>query len=215
MRPIATDRVAWSVCHCLLFCLQMRVNRLRCSLGCWFRWAQATGFRSPCREVILSGETWQPALKHSYCELCKNGWTNWDAVWGAESGGAENHVLDGMQMPKWEGALLWLSGRLRSIAKHIFWVLGKRVISAKTGGQILAMCTLYVVFPVNDVPFGVSLIRCVRKLLRQFQPNFAQGWRSPLHWWCQYFVLFHYCRQGSSLLPTLRPFVSRPIALAQ
>ena len=160
MRPIATDRVAWSVCHGLVVCLQMRVNRLRCSIGCWFRWAQATGFRSPYEEVILSGETWQPALKYSDCELCKNGWTktNWDAVWGAESGGAENHVLDGMQMPKWEGALLWLSGRLKGIAKHIFWVLGKSFNYAKTGGQISSICTLCVVFPVNNVAFEVSLI---------------------------------------------------------
>jgi len=28
-------------------------------------------------------------------QTCKNGWTNWDAIWGVDSRGPRNHVLDG------------------------------------------------------------------------------------------------------------------------
>ena len=36
--------------------------------------------------------------------------------------GPRNHVLDGVQMPPREGALLGVSGQLKSIVKHrIFW----------------------------------------------------------------------------------------------
>jgi len=30
-----------------------------------------------------------------WCQLCKNGWTDWHVVWQAELGGPRNHVLDG------------------------------------------------------------------------------------------------------------------------
>jgi len=33
------------------------------------------------------------------CEPCKNGWTDWDAVWGLIRVDPGNHVLDGSRCP--------------------------------------------------------------------------------------------------------------------
>ena len=53
-----------------------------------------------CRSVCLS-------VGLSVChtsELCKNGCTERAAVWVEELGRPGNHVLDGVQIPPWEGA---------------------------------------------------------------------------------------------------------------
>jgi len=49
-------------------------------------------------------------------EPCKNGCTNQDAFWVEDLGGLGNHVLDGVQIPPWEGALL--GGKGRPIVKY-------------------------------------------------------------------------------------------------
>jgi len=36
-------------------------------------------------------------------EPCKNGWTDWNAVWVEDSGGPRNHVLDRIQIPHEKG----------------------------------------------------------------------------------------------------------------
>jgi len=40
------------------------------------------------------------------CHLCKNGSTNRDAIWDAESGEPREPLLDGGPGPPWEGAVL-------------------------------------------------------------------------------------------------------------
>jgi len=57
-------------------------------------------------------------------ELCKNGWSNWDAVWG---GGTlvdpRNHVLNGVQISSRDGTFLRVSGdntAMRPFAK-LLW----------------------------------------------------------------------------------------------
>lgn len=40
------------------------------------------------------------------CELCNNGWTNWDAIWGLTHVSPMNHEFDGGPDPPWEWALL-------------------------------------------------------------------------------------------------------------
>jgi len=37
------------------------------------------------------------------CQLCKIGWTNWNAVWGLIHVGPKNHVLDGVQISHGNG----------------------------------------------------------------------------------------------------------------
>jgi len=44
-------------------------------------------------------------------------------------------------MPPQEGALLGVSGRLKSIVKHKIMGVGKRVSRVKTGVPILTICT--------------------------------------------------------------------------
>jgi len=45
-------------------------------------------------------------------ELCKNGWTNRDAVWGMTHMGPRNRVLDGVQIPEGEENIWGLPGPL-------------------------------------------------------------------------------------------------------
>jgi len=44
-------------------------------------------------------------------EPCKNGWTDRDAVWVEDSGGQENHVLDGGPDHEWGEEIFFLGGR--------------------------------------------------------------------------------------------------------
>jgi len=96
MGPIVTDRVAWfvglSVCLLQQWYLQKRLNRSRCRLAWGFvltkepsiRW----GSRSPMRRGNLKGESGLlQSIATFCCELCKNGWTDRDAVWDLDSGG--------------------------------------------------------------------------------------------------------------------------------
>jgi len=80
MRPIVTDRVAWSVCRsvgmsdCLSVChssdraLQKWPNRSTYRLGLRLRWAQGStirsGSRSPCEGAIWRGN-WHSIVKYS------------------------------------------------------------------------------------------------------------------------------------------------------
>ena len=44
-------------------------------------------------------------------EPCKNGWTDRDAVWVEDSGGQENHVLEGGPDHEWGEEIFFLGGR--------------------------------------------------------------------------------------------------------
>jgi len=79
-------------------------------------------------------------------ELCKNGWTNRDAVRNAELGGS---VEQGTCIT-WECRCLrgkghfWVSGRLKTIAKHriLCWVKGQ-LWRKETGGPVSAICDMF------------------------------------------------------------------------
>jgi len=46
------------------------------------------------------------SVSQSVChtsEPCKNSWTDQYVIWVEHSGGPENHVLGGVQIPPWEG----------------------------------------------------------------------------------------------------------------
>jgi len=58
---------------------------------------------------IFSGESGVPLQNiGTHCgHLCKNGWTDQDAVWVEDLGGPGNHVLDVVQIPYGKGQFLF------------------------------------------------------------------------------------------------------------
>jgi len=64
-----------------------------------------------CREAVIRGKD-MPRHARRHChQLCKNGWTNWFAVWVVDSGGLkEGHVQSylpvGSNVPSHEGTLM-------------------------------------------------------------------------------------------------------------
>jgi len=51
-------------------------------------------------------------------ELRKKAWTDWDAVWNAESGGSREHVLDWDVDAPTGRSFFEVSGQLKSIVKR-------------------------------------------------------------------------------------------------
>jgi len=60
------------------------------------------GSISPMWRGKFWGEKWRPIVTYRdsqrCCELCKNGWTNWDAVWDFDWGGSNEALLDGVHI---------------------------------------------------------------------------------------------------------------------
>jgi len=99
MWPIVTDGPAWTASLLGSSALQKRLNWFRCRLGCGFGCAQGT--------MYYIGKNGRPTVSiRTLCrELCKNGWTNQDAVWDVNSGGPkETSVRLGFKSPH-EGAI--------------------------------------------------------------------------------------------------------------
>jgi len=66
-------------------------------------------------------------------------------------------------MPPQEGALLGVSGRLKSIVKHKIMGVGKRVSRVKTGVPILTICTSCDLFLRKELPFeGNDNCTCIK-----------------------------------------------------
>jgi len=71
------------------------------------------------------------------CEPCKSGWTDLDVIWDIDSGVPEEPCIRwGSRSPRVNGQFWRVSGWLKSIR---LWGLGKRVICAETGGQMLTI----------------------------------------------------------------------------
>jgi len=59
---------------------------------------------APCQGIMFRGKAVPVHVRRHYGELCKDGWTDRDAVWAVDSGGPRNHVLDvGPDRPKRRG----------------------------------------------------------------------------------------------------------------
>jgi len=107
MRPIVTDRVAWSVgrsvCHTSEPCKNgwtdrdsISVEDSRVPTEPRIRW----GSRSPMGRGNFAGKG-RPIVKYRNTHLCKDGWTDRDAVWLWDRTGPRNRVLDGSpQVPR-------------------------------------------------------------------------------------------------------------------
>jgi len=85
--------------HFLLWAVQKRLNRSRCRLGCWVGWPKEPrirwGYRSPMGMGTFEGKS-MPDMSDdalTWRELCKNGWTDRDAVWVKDSGGSKEPCI--------------------------------------------------------------------------------------------------------------------------
>jgi len=78
------------------------------------------------------GQFWgkgPPTVEYrDFChQLCKNGWTNQDAMWLAESSGSRIHVLDGGPDPPREGTILRGKGIPDMPDSTLTWAVQKRL----------------------------------------------------------------------------------------
>jgi len=68
-------------------------------------------------------------------ELCKNGWTDRDAVWGLIHVGPRNYVLDGVEIPNGMGQFWGLFGPLKNSVSLCCSVHSKRDLSILNNGM--------------------------------------------------------------------------------
>jgi len=120
MWPIVTDGPAWTASLLGSSALQKRLNWFRCRLGCGFGCAQGT--------MYYIGKNGRPTVSiRTLCrELCKNGWTNQDAVWDVNSGGPkETSVRLGFKSPHTKGQFRggkWPAPDMsRNVQQSIYW----------------------------------------------------------------------------------------------
>jgi len=85
-------------------------------------------------------------------ELCKNGWTDQDAIWDARSRGPRNRVLDGgADISTRRDTFRGVYGPLQSIR---FWGTGKTVSCTKTVGPTLTIYTSHDVSKQGGAVWG-------------------------------------------------------------
>jgi len=141
--------VSLSVCLSLSWALQKPPIQSRCRLGYGLGWDSGTMYESGSRSLYAKGQFWgqkrQPIVKHrdSLPWVCKNGWTDRDAVWDVDSGGSKEHVLDGVHI----GATWWirLTVRMRrrcGIFVNLLWPLVNSLTYIYIVVDVYAVATL-------------------------------------------------------------------------